>query len=145
MSLPSGSRPGRIARARAGGEDDVLGVTSASLAVLPVDGDLALALEPRRRPSTTAILFFFIRKPTPRRAGPRPCASVRTTLAISKPTSLPAAGRSRPAWLMRLQDLGRAQQRLGRDAAPVEADAAQCSRSMMAVLSPSCAARMAAT
>ena len=74
----------------------------------------------------------------------RPCASARRSSLGSKRHVLDREAIG-VGVLDQAVDLGGAQQRLGRDAAPVEADAAQCSRSTTAVFMPSCAARIAAT
>ena len=75
-------------------------------------------------PQMIEILFFFIRKPTPSFSRFDTPRERLTTAAGSKPTFV---GRQ-PVVLGVLHiviDLGRAQQRLGRDAAPVQADAAE--------------------
>ena len=75
-------------------------------------------------PQITLTLFFFSRKPTPvfiRPATPRErlmtAAGSNETLLADKPVILGV--------LHVMEDFGRAQQRLGRDAAPVRADAAE--------------------
>ncbi len=86
-------------------------------ASLPLPASLA-------SPSNTVTLFFLSRKPTPRLscwATPR----LRLTTAAASKRGLSAARPKLVGVAHQLEDLGGAQQRLGRDAAPVEADAAQ--------------------
>ena len=75
-------------------------------------------------PQITGTLFFFIRKPTPLFIRP---ATARERLITAAGSKLTVLGRE-PVVLGVLhvvEDLRRAQQRLGRDAAPVRADAAE--------------------
>ena len=78
----------------------------------------------RASPSMTVTLFFFRRCPTPRESC---CATCRERLTTAAGVEAQVVGLE--AELLQVvhevEDLGRAQQRLGRDAAPVEADAAQ--------------------
>ncbi len=73
----------------------------------------------------TSTLFFFIRKPTPPLSVPD-TPRERLTIAAAIEADLALDGEAViPSMRRKMIDLGRAQQRLGRDAAPVEADAAQ--------------------
>ena len=124
MRSPSGSMPGQRARARAGREDDV---RRAQLAIRPpprARPRRGRARRGARVPSNTAIPFFFIRCFTP----------VESRLATARERATTFA--EVEAHVARLEaevvemaqqvlDLGGAQQRLRRNAAPVEADAAE--------------------
>ena len=118
------------ARPRAGRDDDVLGLVGAraerafGAGVLRAFTVTLPGASIVASPQITATLFFFIRKVTPvfmRPATPRErlitAAGSKLTLSADKPVVLGV--------LHVVVDLRRAQQRLGRDAAPVRADAAE--------------------
>ena len=130
---------GQRARPGAGRDDDVLGgVGALALGVLgqrrlrlhrllgrSSTTTISLALVSLASPQMTSTLFFFIRKPTPpfmRCAMPRE----RSTIALRSGADLALDLQAVVLGMLGIvEDLGRAQQRLGRDAAPVGADAGQ--------------------
>ena len=75
-------------------------------------------------PAITVILCFFIRKPTPLDSC---CETLRDALHDLRDIELEIVGAEAELVqpVHQVPDFGRAQQRLGRNAAPVEADAAQ--------------------
>ena len=130
--------PGQHARARAGRDDDVLGLVGARPERALRRGMLRLHRRLLRRatttspglvivasPQMTSTLFFFMQEAD---------AAVELRRDAARALHDGARYRSRTSLARQavilgvlhvVEDLGRAQQRLGRDAAPVEADAAE--------------------
>ena len=128
--LPVGLEPGQHARPRAGRDDDVLGLIGAGaeralrrLALAGLHGDLAGRFDRRLAPDHRHLVLLHqeadaVVEPLRHRAralhhGGR----IEAHLLGRQPVILGV--------LHVVENLGRAQQRLGRDAAPVEADAAE--------------------
>ena len=131
----------KVARARAGGDDNVLGLELGRLAVRAATLSLPFAVI-FPSPITTAILFFFIRCVTPWLSCLATARLRATTSARSKDGF---SAKTVGVGMLQVEHLGRAQQRLGRDAAPVQTNPAEVLALEIAVLRPSCAARIAAT
>ena len=121
---------GQHARPRTGSDDDVFGLIGAGPSA-PFGASLLDAFTVTlpgasmdASPQITETLFFFIRKPTPslsRFDTPRE----RFTMARRVVADIVGCEPIVLGVLHVMEDLRRAQQRLGRDAAPIEADASQ--------------------
>ena len=114
---------GQLRHARAGGDDDRLGLELLLLAVDERDLDLARRRRCAAVPWKCSILFFFNRNATPSTLPFTP-SSLKASISCKIELRLDLDAHAGEAVARLLEALGRVQQRLRRDAADVEAGAA---------------------